>query len=137
MQQVVHGTRSNCLTILQTGMKYLFYYPTHLIRYLAAFLEWSCFRPFGFVAKQKISPNLLNFGLKMFSLFLLRKQVPTLYVSDHKQQSYLGSNLQNHASFSPLLHKRTIRTWSSRMLISTCVFLTGKREARPWYSASQ
>ena len=31
-----------------------------------AFLEWSCCRRCGFVAKQKISPNLLNFGLKMF-----------------------------------------------------------------------
>ena len=31
--------RSNSLTILQTGVKYLFYYPTHLMKYLAAFLE--------------------------------------------------------------------------------------------------
>ena len=36
---------------------------------IAAFLEWSCCRRCGFVAKQKISPNLLNFGLKMFRSF--------------------------------------------------------------------
>ena len=36
---------------------------------LAAFLAWSCCRGFGFVAEQKISPNLLNFGLKMFCSF--------------------------------------------------------------------
>ena len=34
--------------------------------------------------KQKISPNLLNFGLRMIRSFQLRKRVPTLYVSDHK-----------------------------------------------------
>ena len=38
----------------------------------------------GFVAKQKILPYLFNFGFKV----LLRTQVTTLYVSDHKQQSY-------------------------------------------------
>ena len=70
----------------------MFYYPTNLMKYLAAFLEWSCYRRCGFVAKQKISPNLLNFGIKMFHSFLLRKRVPTLYVSDHKQRSYWSSN---------------------------------------------
>ena len=44
----------------------VFYYPTHLMKYLAAFLEWSCYRRCGFVEKQKISPNLLYFGLKIF-----------------------------------------------------------------------
>ena len=63
-------------------------------------------------------------------------------VSDHKQQSYWNLKLPNHASFSPLLHnvsfhKRTVLASSLRMSISTCVFLTGKRETRPWYSASQ
>ena len=35
-------------------------------------------------SKQKISPNLLNFGLKMIRSFQLRKRVRTLYVSGHK-----------------------------------------------------
>ena len=40
--------------------------------------------------------------------------------------------MPNHTSFSPLLHyvffhKRTVRASSSRMIISACVFLTGKR----------
>ena len=92
-----------------------------------------------FVAKQKISPNLLNFGLKMFRLFLLRKRVPTFYVSDHKQRSYKSLELPNHALFSQLLHnfsfqKRTVRTSLSRMSISARVFLTGKRVTRPWYN---
>ena len=85
-----------------------------------------------FVAKQKISPNLLNFGLKMFRSFSLRKRIPTLYVSDHKRWSYWRLKLPNHALFSPLLHnvsfpKRTVRASLSRMSISTCVFLN--REA--------
>ena len=45
--------RGNSLTILQTGMKSLFYYSTLLMKYLAAFLEWSCCRRCGFVEKQK------------------------------------------------------------------------------------
>ena len=45
------------------------YYPTHLMTYLAAFPEWSCFRLCVFIAKQKISPHLLNFGLKVFCSF--------------------------------------------------------------------
>ena len=56
--------RDNSLTRLQTGMKI-----TNLMKYLAAFLACSCCRRYGFVAKQKISPNLLNFGLKMFRSF--------------------------------------------------------------------
>ena len=53
--------------------------------------------------------------------------------------SYWSLNLPSHASFSPLLnnvsfHKQTVRASSSRMSISACVFLTGKRETRPWYS---
>ena len=73
---------------------------------IAVFLEWSCCRRrrCSFVAKQKISPNLLIFGLKMFRRLYLRKQVPTLYVSEHKQQSYWGLKLQNHGLRSPLLH---------------------------------
>ena len=66
---------------------------------------------------------------------VLRKRVPTLYVSDHKQLSYWSLKLPNHAPFSPLLHnvsfhKGTVRTMSSRMIISACVVLTGKRETR-------
>ena len=133
--------RGYSLTMLQTGLKKLFYYQTHLMKYLAAFLEWSCYRRCGFVAKQKISPNLLYFGLKMLRSFWLRKRVPILYVSDHKQRSFWSSKLPNHASL-PLLHnvsfhKRTVCASSSGMLISACVFLTGKWETRHWYSASQ
>ena len=81
--------RGNSLTILQTGMKYLFNYPNHLMIYLAAFLEWSCCRRCGFDAKYNFFLlNLPNFCLKMFCSFKLRKRVPTVYVSDHKQQSY-------------------------------------------------
>ena len=68
--------RGNSLTVLQTGMKKLFYYPTLLMKFLAAFVEWSCCRRCDFVTKHKISPNLLNFGLKMFRLFYLK---PRLY----------------------------------------------------------
>ena len=95
----------------------------------AALLEWSCSRLCVFVTKRKISPNLLNFGLNMFRSFQLRKRVPTLYVSDHKQRSYWSLKLPNHASFSPLLHnvsfhKRTVRAlWVHKMLPYTiCSF---------------
>ena len=129
--------RGSSLTMLQTGMKELFYYPTHLMKYLTAFLEWSCYGGCGFVAKQNISPNLLRFGLKIFCSFLLRKRVHTLYVSDHKQQSCWTLKLPSHASMSPLLHnvsfhKRIVPASSSRKSISACVFLSGKRETRPW-----
>ena len=37
-----------------------------------------------FEAKQSISPILLNFGLKMFSSFQLRKWEPTFYDLSHE-----------------------------------------------------
>ena len=78
----------------------------------------------------------------MFRSFQLRKQVSTLYVSDHRQRSYWSLKMPDHALFSPLLfndsfHKLTVRTSLSRMSISACVFLTGNPVTRPWYSASQ
>ena len=36
-----------------------------------------------------ISPSPLKFGLNVFLSSQLRKRVPTLYVSNHKQRSYL------------------------------------------------
>ena len=68
--------------------------------------------------------------------------VPTLNVSGHKQRSYWSLKLPNHALCSPLLHnvsfhKRIVRASLSRMSISACVFLTGKRVTRPWCSAKQ
>ena len=47
------------------------------MKYLAAFLEWSCCRRCGFVAKQKLT-NLLNFGLKMLHSFYLENEYPHL-----------------------------------------------------------
>ena len=75
----------------------------------------------------------------MFRLFLLRKQLPTLYVSEHKQRSYWSLKLPNHALFSRLLHKssfhkRTVHASLSRTSIRACVFLTGKRVTGSWYS---
>ena len=68
VHQVVHGNSSS-LTILQTGMNQLLYCPTHLMKYLAPLVTLSSCRRCGFVEKKKISPNLLNFGLKMFRSF--------------------------------------------------------------------
>ena len=47
--------------------------------------EHHHFKGDGFVAKQNILPNWLKFGNNMFLLSKIRKRVPTLYVSDHKQ----------------------------------------------------
>ena len=38
---------------------------------------------------RKFRPNPLKFGLNVFLSSSLRKRVPTLNVSDHKQRSYL------------------------------------------------
>ena len=110
-------------TLLQTGMKNIcFIIQNLLMKYLAAFLEWSCCRRCGVVAKQKISPNLLSFGPKMFRSFLPRKRVPTPYVFDHKQCSYWSLKLPTHALLHNVsFHKQTVRASLSRMSISACV----------------
>ena len=95
----------------------------------------------GFCCKTKKFSKSAQFWSQNVPLVLTKKRVATLYVSDLKQRSYWSLKLPNHASFSPLLHnvsfhKRTVRASSSRMIISACVFLTGKREPGPWYSAS-
>ena len=71
--------------------------------------------------------------------FLLRNRVPTLYVSDHKQRSYLSLKLPKNALFPPLLHniawrKQSVRTSPSHMSMSAWLLklvLTAKRETRP------
>ena len=102
------------------------------MKYLAVFLEWSyC-----------TVDNVVLLKTENWASKCSAKRVPTLYVTDHKQQSYLSLKLANHALFSSLLHnvsfhKRTVRASLWRMSISACVFLTGKWVIRPWYSASQ
>ena len=68
------------------------------MKYLAAFLAWSCCRRCGFVARQKISPNLLNFGLKCSALSNYENEYP------HFMTEFLFLKLPNRALFSPLLH---------------------------------
>ena len=92
----------------------MFDYPTYFVKYLAAFLEWSCYRRCGFVAKQ----NFFTKSAKVWSQ--LRKRVPTLYVSDHKQRSYWSSKLPNYASFSPLLHNVSFHKRSHFSNITLC-----------------
>ena len=69
-----------------------------------------------------------QFWSQNVSLGLIKKRVPTLYASDHKQRSYSSLKLPNHASFSPLLHKvffhkQTVHSSSSHMSISAWLFL--------------
>ena len=67
----------------------MFYYPTHLMKYLAAFLEWSCYRRCDFVENFTKSAQ---FWYQNVPLVLTKKRVYTLYVSYHKQRSYCSSN---------------------------------------------
>ena len=75
----------------------------------------------------------------MFRLFLVRQRVPTLYVSDYKQQSYGSLKVARPCLISAIgaCHKRTICTSSSRKSMSAFVSLAAKQETRPWYSPSQ
>ena len=80
----------------------------------------------GFVAKQKIPPDLFDFVFNVFRSFYLSKSVPKHYVSDNLPRSYGRFNVPNHASFPPLLHnvswrKRTVRALSSRKSMSEFV----------------
>ena len=86
------------------------------MKYLAAFLEWSCFRWCGFVATENVTKS-----------YQFRSQnVPLLLIKKNKYPYFMLLEF-NHASFSPLLHnvffhKTTVRESSSRMSISTYVF---------------
>ena len=75
-----------------------------------------------FCCKTENITKSAQFGLKMFRSFELRKRVPTLYVSDHKQRSYLSLKLPKHGSFHSFCTKRTVRASLSRMSKSACVF---------------
>ena len=85
--------------------------------------------------------SVIKAGKNILKKWITLPRSPLLYVSDHKQRSFWSSKLPNHASL-PLLHnvsfhKQTVCASSSGMLISACVFSTGKWETRQWYSASQ
>ena len=57
-----------------------------------------------FCCKTENFTKSAQFWSQNVSLILTKKTIPTLYISDHKQQSYWSLKLPNHALFLPTLH---------------------------------
>ena len=77
--QTDHDIRANKLRHKKSATPNLIPKQRHLNGIL--YKMWFC-------CKIEHSPNRLRFGLNVFFSSLLRKRVPTINVSDHKQRSY-------------------------------------------------